>query len=53
MPLTLTDAPAADPADPDDKSVLKITIGKAVMEIPAGINEDILKSVMQIACEIC
>ena len=53
MPLTLTDATAADPAGPDDKSVLKITTGKAVMEIPAGISEDILKSVMRIACEIC
>ena len=53
MPLTLTDATAADPAGPDDKSVLKVTIGKAVMEIPSGTSEDILKSVMRIACEIC
>ena len=53
MPLTLTDAPAADPTGPDDKSVLKVTIGKAVMEIPTGISEETLKSVMRIACEIC
>ena len=53
MPLTLNEASAADPAEANDKSVLKVTIGKAVMEIPVGISEDILKSVMRIAREIC
>ena len=42
------------PTEADDNhSALKITIGKAVIEISAGISEDTLKSVMQIACEIC
>ena len=53
MPLTLTDAPVTDSAGPDDKSVLKVTTGKAVIEIPTGISEKTLKSVMRIACEIC
>ena len=54
LPIDPADMLPTDPATADDdNSVLKVTIGKAVMEIPAGISEDILKRVMQIACEIC
>ena len=53
MPLTLNEASAADPAEANDKSVLKVTIGKAVIEIPVCAREDTLKSVIKIACEIC
>ena len=54
MPLIMNDATAANPAEADDHhQILKITIGKAVMEIPSGISEDTLKSVIRIACEVC
>ena len=53
LPIDPADMLPADPAEADDNSVLKVTIGKAVMEIPAGISEDILKRVMRIACEVC
>ena len=54
LPIDPADMLPADPATADDdNSVLKVMIGKAVIEIPAGFSESTLKSVMRIACEIC
>ena len=54
IPLDPTETPAANHVETDNHyPTMKITIGKAVMEIPSGISGDTLKSVMQIVCEIC
>ena len=51
LPLNLTD-PSGTAAD-IGPVVLKVTIGKVVIEIPAEYSTEILRSVLRIACEIC